>query len=209
MARTQKERNEQTRQALLEAGSSLLREVGYARTSVAQITKRANRAHGTFYLHFDNKRDMVSVLLEEMAEEARRNIREIWRTESRVDAIWLGLRAFLERITPERSLWLLLEEVAALEEEAAPLRSRLRHLYVKPILRSLEERRDELGSGPSDLEPLADVLTSMVLHFARTGSRPASPEDMALHMTVVWCQAFEYPITDTDLESLRAMFDAA
>src|ERR1700735_652126 len=76
--RTQKERNEQTRQALLGAGSSLLREAGYARTSVAQITRRANRAHGTFYLHFDNKRDMVSVLLEDMAGGGRQHAREIW-----------------------------------------------------------------------------------------------------------------------------------
>src|SRR3954449_9436449 len=70
--RTQKERNEETRRVLLDAGSTLLREVGYARTSVAQITRRANRAHGTFYLHFENKRDLVSVLLDEMADEARR-----------------------------------------------------------------------------------------------------------------------------------------
>lgn len=209
MPRTQKERNEQTRQALLEAGSSLLREVGYARTSVAQITQRANRAHGTFYLHFENKRDLVSVLLDDMADEARRNVREIWRTAPRIDAIWMGVRAFLaQTVASERSLWLLLEEVVALEEDAAPLRSRLRHLYVEPILRGLRERPDGLVSPAPNLELLADLVASMSLHFARTGNLPASPDVTALHITVVWCNAVGQPITESDLDNLRAMFAA-
>lgn len=208
MPRTQKERNEQTRQALLEAGSSLLREVGYARTSVAQITQRANRAHGTFYRHFENKRDLVSVLLDEMADEARKHARDIWRTAPTLDAIWLGLRDFLARITGDRSLWLLLEEIVALEEDAAPLRSKLRYLYVEPVLRGLEERREDLDSLTSNLELLADVLTSMALHFARTGTLPAPPDVTALHMTVIWCNAAGRPVTDTDLAYLHGMFEA-
>ncbi|MDN3059783.1 TetR/AcrR family transcriptional regulator [Streptomyces sp. SRF1] len=206
MPRTQKERNEQTRRALLDAGSSLLREVGYARTSVAQITQRANRAHGTFYLHFESKRDLVSVLLDDMADEARENIREIWSTAPTVDAIWLGVRAFLARITPNRSLWLLLEEVVALEEDAAPLRSRLRQQYVAPILRGIQNRSDELPPPVPNLELLADLVTSMSLYFARTGNLPASPEETALHITVVWCKAVGQPITEKDLDRLRAMF---
>ncbi|GAB3568532.1 hypothetical protein GCM10027445_18890 [Amycolatopsis endophytica] len=206
MPRTQKERNEETRRALLEAGSSLLREVGYARTSVAQITRRANRAHGTFYLHFKNKRDLVSVLLDDMADEARRHAREIWRAAPQVDAIWLGLRDFLARISPDRGLWSLLEEVVALEEDAAPLRSRLRRLYVEPILRGLQEHPDGLASRAPNIELVADLLASMGLHFARTGSLPASPDVTALHMTVVWCRAIGQPITETDLDKLRDMF---
>jgi AcrR family transcriptional regulator len=204
---TQRERNDQTRRALLTAGSSLLREVGYARTSVAQITRRANRAHGTFYLHFENKRDLVSVLLDEMAEEAVEHARAIWRTAPRVDAIALGIRDFLARITPERSLWLLLEEVVALEEDAAPLRSRLRHLYVEPIQRGLRHRPDGVVSSLPNDEILGELLASMSLHFARTGNLPASPDVTALHMTFVWCKATGRPISETDLENLRHMFE--
>lgn len=206
--RTQKERNEQTRQALLEAGSSVLREVGYARTSVAEITRRANRAHGTFYLHFDNKRDLVSVLLEDMADEGRQYAREIWRIAPGVEGLWLTLREFFARITPERSLWLLLEEVIALEEDAAPLRSRLRHLYVEPILRGLQARPDGRVSQAASLELLADILVSAGLYFTRTGTLPASPDVTALHMTVVWCNAIGQPMTETDLAHLRGMFAA-
>jgi AcrR family transcriptional regulator len=207
--RTQKERSEQTRSALLEAGSSLLREVGYARTSVAQITQRANRAHGTFYLYFENKRDLVSVLLDDMAEETRRHTGEIWRTAPRVDAMWMGVRDFLARLTPERSLWSLLEEVVALEEGAAPLRSRLRQMYVEPMLRSIQERPDGLVSRAPNLELVANLLTSMGLYLARTGNLPASPDVTALHLTVVWCRAIGQPITETELASLRDMFEVS
>jgi AcrR family transcriptional regulator len=206
--RTQKERNEQTRQALLEAGSSLLREVGYARTSVAQITQRANRAHGTFYLHFENKRDLMSVLLEDMADEGRQQAREIWRTAPGVEGLWMTLREFFALITPERSLWLLLEEVIALEEDAAPLRSRLRHLYVEPILRGLQGNSDARVSRAANLELLADILVSAGLYFTRTGTLPASPDVTALHMTVVWRHAIGHPLTETEVAHLQGMFAA-
>lgn len=205
MPRTQRERNEQTRRALLDSGSSLLREVGYDRTSVAQIAQRANRAHGTFYLHFENKRELVSVLLDEMADEERQHVRDIWRRAPRIDAIWLGHRDFLARITNERSLWLLLEEVVALDEDAAPLRSKLRHVYVEPVLRSLTDLREQPEFKDSNLELLADLLLSTGLYFARTGSLPASPEVTALHTTVIWCNAIGIPITEADLAHLRGM----
>jgi AcrR family transcriptional regulator len=204
--RTQQERNEQSRQALLEAGSSLLREVGYARTSVVQITRRANRAHGTFYLHFANKRQLVSVLLEDMAEEGRQRAREIWRIAPGVEGLWRTLREFFALITPERSLWLLLEEVIALEEDAAPLRSRLRHLYVEPVLRGLQAHPDGRVSQAASLELLADILVSAGLYFARTGTLPASPDLTALHMTVVWRNAIGQPLTEPDMAHLRGMF---
>lgn len=204
--RTQKERIEQSRQALLEAGGSLLREVGYARTSVAQITRRADRAQGTFYLHFANKRELVSVLLDEMAEEGRQRAREIWRTAPGVEGLWMTLREFFALITPERSLWLLLEEVIALEQDAAPLRSRLRHLYVEPILRGLQARPDGRVAQVASLEMLADLLVSAGLYFARTGTLPASPDVTALHMTVVWRNAIGQPMTEADMAHLRGMF---
>jgi AcrR family transcriptional regulator len=206
--RTQKERNEQTRQALLEAGSALLREVGYARTSVAQITKRANRAHGTFYLHFDNKRDLLSMLLEDMAEKGREDAREVWRAAPGVEGLWVTLREFLARITSERSLWLLLEEVVALEEDAAPLRSRLRHLYVEPILQGLRGNSDARVWRAANLELLADILVSAGMYFTRTGTLPASPDDTALHMTFVWRHAIGHPLTESDVAHLRGMFAA-
>ena len=206
--RTQKERNEQTRQALLEAGSSVLREVGYARTSVAEITRRANRAHGTFYLHFDNKRELVSVLLEDMAAEGRRQGREIWRMAPGVEGLWITLREFFALITPERSLWALLEEVIALEEDAAPLRARLRQLYVEPILRGLQARPDGRVAQGTDPKLLADLLLSAGMYFTRAGTLPASPDVTALHMTVVWCNAIGQPMTETDVAHLRGMFTA-
>ena len=207
MPRTQKERNEETRRALMEAGSELLREVGYARTSVAQITQRAHRAHGTFYLHFKNKRDLVRVLLDEMAAEGLEGARQITRTAAGVDAIWLTLRTFLSRFKPEeRSLWLLIEEVVALEEDAALLRSTLRNNYVAPVLRGIRRRFEARGENPKNLDLLADLLTSMGLHFARTGNLPASPDVLALHMTFIWCRALGEPITVDDLEKIRRMF---
>jgi hypothetical protein len=94
----------------------------------------------------------------------------------------------------------------ALEEDAAPLRSRLRHLYVEPVLRGLQARPDGRIPQAASLELLADLPVSAGLYFARTGTLPASPDVTALHLTVVWHHAIGQPMTEADVERLRGMF---
>jgi AcrR family transcriptional regulator len=206
--RTQQERIEETRRALLQAGRDLLLEVGYARLSVAQITRRAGRAHGTFYLHFENRRELVAVLLDELAERARAGAPEIWRTSSDVEAIWRGLRGFFRQVTPGRTAWMLVEEVTAVEGDDGSLRDKLREIYVEPVLRGLRERPADLPLTDVDLELLAQILAATGLHFARTGRLPASPEVTALHLTVVWCRAIGRAVDEGQLAALRALFPA-
>jgi hypothetical protein len=102
----------------------------------------------------------------------------------------------------------LLEEVIAVEEDAAPLRSRLRHLYVEPILRGLRGNTDARVSRAANLELLADALLSAGLYFTRAGTLPASPDVTALHMTAVWRHAIGHPLTETEVAHLQGMFAA-
>lgn len=58
-------RTQRTRQALLQAFREIVREKGFAATSVQEVTERANINRGTFYLHFTDKYMLVDVFLRE------------------------------------------------------------------------------------------------------------------------------------------------
>jgi AcrR family transcriptional regulator len=58
-------RTRRTRQALLQAFREVVREKGFAATSVQEVTERANINRGTFYLHFTDKYMMVDAFLRE------------------------------------------------------------------------------------------------------------------------------------------------
>lgn len=200
MARRQRERTERTRRALLSAARSLFAEQGYGKTTVADITRAAGRAHGTFYLYFDNKRDVFSALLATMGETITDHARDLWRGQSPVEAIWLGVRDFFEQVNASRDLWQLMEEMAAVDDGAARLRADLRQSFASRIARGIELSGD--GS-PQQLDPLitAELLTAIVFRFARRDYLPGDVDTVAFHVTMLWARGLEFP--ESTLHQLR------
>lgn len=66
MARTQQQRREDTIAALLDAGIAAIVEVGYARASAAEITKRAGVSVGALFRHFDTMGDFMAAIAQEV-----------------------------------------------------------------------------------------------------------------------------------------------
>lgn len=66
MARTQRQRREETVGRLLQACIDSIIEVGYARTSAAVITKRAGVSVGALFRHFETMGDFMAVTASEV-----------------------------------------------------------------------------------------------------------------------------------------------
>jgi AcrR family transcriptional regulator len=66
MARTQRQRREETVARLLEASIATISEVGYARASAAVITKRAGMSVGALFRHFDTMGDFMAATAQEV-----------------------------------------------------------------------------------------------------------------------------------------------
>ncbi len=60
---------------LLEAGMTVLGEHGYHATRVDDIVKAARTSHGTFYLYFSNKEELVRTLARECVDEVTAVVR--------------------------------------------------------------------------------------------------------------------------------------
>ncbi len=57
------------RELLLEAAAAKFREYGFEKTSIAQIVRKAGVAHGTFYLYFESKAQLVPALAQSIIDE--------------------------------------------------------------------------------------------------------------------------------------------
>jgi AcrR family transcriptional regulator len=68
--RTSRERlDSRTRAALIASARTVFSELGYARTTVADITARAEVSRATFYVYFGSKDDVFRILTEQLRDE--------------------------------------------------------------------------------------------------------------------------------------------
>ncbi|MBV6507659.1 MAG: hypothetical protein JJLCMIEE_00714 [Acidimicrobiales bacterium] len=81
---------------LLDAGMTVLNDRGYHAARVDDIVRAADASHGTFYLYFANKEDLVRALAEECAGEMTELAGSLGRVEPGPEG-YERLRSWLER----------------------------------------------------------------------------------------------------------------
>ncbi|WP_347555648.1 TetR/AcrR family transcriptional regulator [Robbsia sp. KACC 23696] len=72
--RKSKEETAQTRETIVSAASTHIRETGLTGASVAEIMSAAGLTHGGFYRHFDNKDQLIHEALEVAAQASLENV---------------------------------------------------------------------------------------------------------------------------------------
>ena len=101
MAGTRRARDtEQTRQLILDAASALFMSDGYDAVSVRKIATMANLSHGTIYIHFKDKEDLLYQASEEQFSRLMSRLRRLPRSREPVqrlgDALLEAMRFGLE-----------------------------------------------------------------------------------------------------------------
>lgn len=119
--RSNRERTEATRSALLEAARSLFVQKGYGQTSTPEIAAAAGITRGALYHHFSDKQDLFRQVLEAEAAAVRDDILAAARPDlSPQAALTEGAEAYLRAMTlPGRTRLLLIEGPATLGAEQA------------------------------------------------------------------------------------------
>src|SRR3989337_2860735 len=89
--RTQTERRQSTRRALLDAARSVFAETGYHGAAAEEIVRRAGLTRGALYHHFEDKKDLFRAVVDEMEGEIDERIEEAERAQAgRSEAVMAG-----------------------------------------------------------------------------------------------------------------------
>lgn len=159
---TRAEKAEATRARLFDAAVEIVGESGYASTSVALITARAEVAQGTFYNYFQSRQDLLDQLLPAISDKLHDLVRTRVRAapDHALERERARISAFFEFLEEAPHLFKILSEGRV----QAPL-GFSRHLeqqtasYRRALSYELE-RGNLLIADPGELEVVAQMLLS-------------------------------------------------
>ncbi|MFD1295546.1 TetR/AcrR family transcriptional regulator [Lysobacter gummosus] len=114
--RSNRERTEATRHALLEAARGLFVSKGYSDTSTPEVAVAAGITRGALYHHFIDKRDLFRHVLQREAQSVREEIAAATADDpDPQSALSVGAQAYLRAMTvPGRTRLLLIDGPAVL-----------------------------------------------------------------------------------------------
>jgi AcrR family transcriptional regulator len=102
------ERGRRTRQQLLDAAETAFGQRGYFATSVADITRAARVAQGTFYVYFPSKQAIFAELVRHLNRQLRHTIQEaVQGLDDRLAVERKGFETFLRFVAAHRNLYRL------------------------------------------------------------------------------------------------------
>ena len=137
--RTQAERREQTRTALLDATIDCLVEIGYARTSVQEICARAGVSKGAVQHHFSAKAELMAAAVEHLTMKLRTQLARSLETQpsgtdgipAAIDLLWEGYSGTLSTAVTE--LWVAARTDPELRTAIRPVDRALGHSTMEHI----------------------------------------------------------------------------
>ncbi|MCA3747633.1 MAG: TetR/AcrR family transcriptional regulator [Rubrobacter sp.] len=179
--RTQAERRAATRRALLEAARRLFSEKGYHGTAAEEIVRQAGLTRGALYHHFEDKKDLFRVVVDEMESEIDEAIERAERAEDRLpEAVMAGYRAFVDAVLdPEMRRTFFVDGPSVLGWEWREIDAR--HAVGK-IEEGLEALIAEGYIEPQPVKPLARLINGALLEaafFVATSEDPEAARDEA------------------------------
>jgi AcrR family transcriptional regulator len=115
-SRTQAERSETTRTALIDAGRRLFAERGYADVGTEEIVRAAGVTRGALYHHFDGKKALLAAVYEQIEGEIAGSLGEAVRPGAGpLETLEAGAEMFLDHcLEPEVQRIVLLDAPAVL-----------------------------------------------------------------------------------------------
>lgn len=171
--RSQKDRSDSTRAALITAGRKLFIDKGFSGTGTPEIVTAAGVTRGALYHHFADKEALFAAVIHAEAETIAAEIESGSANLSPPEALIQGGEAFLAAMRqPGRARLMLVEAPAALSPET------LAEIDVATGGRTLEEGLR--AAGVTEPAPLAALLSAAYDRAALAidrGERPAAWQD--------------------------------
>jgi AcrR family transcriptional regulator len=182
--RTQVERSETTRNALIEAARALFAERGYADVGTEEIVRAAGVTRGALYHHFDGKRDLFEAVYERIEAELAQRIATGalgGGSSEPLEAMRVGAETLLRACTePE------VQRIALLDGPSVLGWDRWREIAAEHGLGLIEgtlQAAVEAGAIPEQpIRPLAHLLMGALDEAMMLVARAEDPERMRVEV---------------------------
>jgi AcrR family transcriptional regulator len=178
--RTQTERSEATRDALIEAARPLFAERGYAAVGTEEIVRAAGVTRGALYHHFDGKRDLFEAVYERIEAELAQRIASgalDAGAAAPLEAMRVGAEMFLQAATEREA-----QQIVLLDGPSVLGWDRWREIAAEHGLGLIEatlQAAIEAGAiAQQPVRPLAHVLMGALDEAAMLVARAEDPELM-------------------------------
>jgi AcrR family transcriptional regulator len=178
--RTQAERSETTRRALIEAGRELFAERGYAAVAAEEIVQAAGVTRGALYHHFAGKRELFEAVYEEVEARLAERIAVgalSANADSPLDAMRAGAEMFLQACTEPEA-----QQIALLDGPSVLGWDRWREIAAEHglglIEGTLQAAIDAGAIAAQPVRPLAHILMGALDEAAMLVARADDSEQM-------------------------------
>jgi AcrR family transcriptional regulator len=176
--RSQAERSESTREALVEAARGLFAEHGYAAVGTEEIVRAAGVTRGALYHHFGGKRDLFEAVYERIEAELARRIAEgalAAAADSPLTAMRAGAEQFLQAATEPEA-----QRIALLDGPSVLGWDRWREIAAEHglglIEASVQAAIDAGAIAPQPVRALSHLLMGALDEAAMVVARAEDPE---------------------------------
>lgn len=155
------EKGKATRQALLTTAEQVFGEEGYDGASVAEITRRAGVAQGTFYVHFPEKSATFNELVDHVNHKVRETSAEaIAGLTDRLEIERAGFEAFFDYVDEHPGIYRIIRDAEFAAPEAHRRHyARLAEGYAEGLAKAMGE-----GQIADDIDP--ELLAYLLMGIA-------------------------------------------
>lgn len=152
-------RGRATRQRLVEAAEVVFGEKGFERASIADITRQAGVALGTFYVYFADKQALLVEVVDGLGERLKAELAAgITGRTDRLEVERAGLRAFFAFTARHRQLYRVVRQSEFVDEACF---QRYYRGFAAPYAKALRDAQRRGQVRPIDPEALAYALMGM------------------------------------------------
>ncbi len=113
---------QKTRMQILRAAERIFGQMGYNRASIADITREAGVAQGTFYVHFKSKLELLEGVIVYLGRSLRHSLGRITKEcQDQRDAEKQGMLAFFDFVREHRELYRVVGECESISPATAKM----------------------------------------------------------------------------------------
>jgi len=198
-------RGARTRAALISAARVVFERDGFLDSKLADITKEARCATGSFYTYFANKEEIFAAVLEQAQEDMMHpGMGRVSNADDPYAVLEASNRAYLEAYRRNAKLMALLEQVSHVDAEFGEFRMRRADAFIRRNARGIADLQAR-RIADCDVDPLlaSRALSGMVSRLAYSvftlgegemaDGEPVEFETLVSTVTRLWANALGFP----------------